>query len=63
MKRLLLLPFLILFAFNIQGQDLTIDPKMYDIIDSVSADRLESDIRTLAGFGTRHTMSMDKAEI
>jgi Zn-dependent M28 family amino/carboxypeptidase len=57
MKRLLLLPFLILFACNIQAQDLTIDPKMYNIIDSVSAERLESDVRTLAGFGTRHTMS------
>lgn len=39
------------------AQDLTIDPKMYDIVDSISADRIESDIRTLAGFGTRHTMS------
>ncbi len=57
MKRILLLPFLLLFACTTQAQDLTIDPQMYDIIDSVSADRLESDIRTLAGFGTRHTMS------
>jgi len=57
MKRLLLLPILLLFSHNIEAQDLTIDPKMYDIIDSVSADRLESGIRTLAGFGTRHTMS------
>jgi len=30
---------------------------MYEILESVSADRLESNIRTLAGFGTRHTMS------
>lgn len=49
--------FLFLFTFTATTQDLTIDPKMYDIIDAVSADRLESDIRTLAGFGTRHTMS------
>ena len=30
---------------------------MYDIIDEISADRIEADIRTLAGFGTRHTLS------
>jgi len=30
---------------------------IYDIIDSVSAERLESDIRKLANFGTRHTLS------
>ncbi|MDZ7773079.1 MAG: M28 family peptidase [Balneolaceae bacterium] len=62
MKRLLALPLtvLILAACNLtplQAQDLSIDPEIYNIIDAVSADRLESDIRTLAGFGTRHTMS------
>ncbi len=39
------------------GQNLTIDPKIYDIVDGVSSERLENDIRKLAGFGTRHTMS------
>lgn len=57
MKRFLLLPLLLLFTITTNAQDLTIDSQMYTIIDSVSADRLESDIRTLAGFGTRHTMS------
>ncbi|PRX54342.1 M28 family peptidase [Flagellimonas meridianipacifica] len=33
------------------------DSRIYDIIDSVSADRLEKDITTLANFGTRHTLS------
>ncbi len=33
------------------------DPRNHAIVDSASADRLERDIRTLAGFGTRHTMS------
>ncbi len=33
------------------------DQKIYDIIDAVSADRIEKDIKTLAGFGTRHTLS------
>lgn len=33
------------------------DPKIYEIIERVSADRLESDIQTLANFGTRNTFS------
>jgi hypothetical protein len=33
------------------------DPRLYDIIEGVSADRIEADIRTLAGFGTRSTLS------
>jgi Zn-dependent M28 family amino/carboxypeptidase len=57
MNRYLLLPLLFVFVVSTKAQDLTIDPQIYDIIDSVSADRMESDIRTLAGFGTRHTMS------
>ncbi len=33
------------------------DTRIYDIIDAVSEDRLRSDVRTLADFGTRHTLS------
>ena len=33
------------------------DPKIYEIIDAISADRIEKDIRKLANFGTRHTLS------
>ncbi|WP_034921956.1 M28 family metallopeptidase [Gillisia sp. CAL575] len=48
-----------LFVFlafnNINAQDT--DSKIYDIIESVSSDRIESDIRKLAGFGTRNTFS------
>lgn len=33
------------------------DAKLYDIIDAVSAKRLQSDVKTLADFGTRHTLS------
>ncbi|HIB48336.1 MAG TPA: M28 family peptidase [Flavobacteriaceae bacterium] len=33
------------------------NPKIYDIIDAVSAERIEQDITTLAGFGTRNTFS------
>src|SRR5210317_387247 len=31
--------------------------RLYDIIDDVSASRIEQDVRTLAGFGTRNTLS------
>ena len=57
MKRYLLFVLLLFCSQTVIAQDLTIDPEMYNIINDVSADRLESDIRTLAGFGTRHTMS------
>ncbi|GHA41998.1 peptidase M28 [Salinimicrobium marinum] len=33
------------------------DLRLYDIVEAVSADRIESDIRKLAGFGTRNTFS------
>jgi hypothetical protein len=33
------------------------NPKIYDIIEEVSADRIENDIQTLANFGTRNTFS------
>jgi len=33
------------------------DPRMYEIIEAVSPDRLEADITQLANFGTRHTLS------
>src|SRR5690606_37194392 len=33
------------------------DARIYELIDAVSAARIENDIRTLAGFGTRNTLS------
>ncbi len=33
------------------------DMKLYDIIDAVSEERLHNDVKTLADFGTRHTLS------
>ena len=44
------------FATSIVAQSAT-DQKIYDIIEAVSADRLEAYITTLANFGTRHTLS------
>lgn len=50
--------FLTLFSFyQVNAQEMPDDPLMYEIVDAVNADRLETDIRKLAGFGTRHTMS------
>ena len=33
------------------------DPRVYGIAGATSADRIEADVRTLAGFGTRNTLS------
>ena len=38
------------------------DLRMYEIVETVSAERLEKDIRRLAGFGTRHTLSETESE-
>ena len=34
-----------------------LDPRLYDIAEAASPERLETDIRILAGFGTRNTLS------
>lgn len=46
--------FILLFSFFSSAQT---DPKIYDIINDVSEDRLRNDVKTLADFGTRHTLS------
>ncbi len=53
--RFSLLIFLLIFTSTIMAQQT--DDRIYKIIDSVSAERIENDIRTLAGFGTRNTFS------
>ena len=45
---------MLLFPFFVQSQT---DARIYDIIENSSAERIEKDIRTLANFGTRHTLS------
>lgn len=57
MKRVLLFACSLLFTLTANAQEFPDNPQMYAIIDSVSADRIEADIRRLAGFGTRHTLS------
>ena len=46
----------LLFFLSLSGHCQT-DQKIYDIINAVSADRIESDVRILANFGTRNTFS------
>ncbi|APQ15919.1 M28 family peptidase [Maribacter hydrothermalis] len=53
MKKFLLLA-LLTSALTLTAQT---DQRIYDIIDAVSPERIESDITKLANFGTRHTLS------
>jgi len=46
-----------IFASMTVAQNIETNDRMYDIIRSVSANRLESDINKLISFGTRHTLS------
>ncbi len=48
----------LLFVYSVAGQaPPASDSRMYDIIAASSSERIESDIRMLAGFGTRNTFS------
>jgi len=53
MKKFLLLTFLT-SAITLTAQT---DQRIYDIINAVSAERIEKDVTKLANFGTRHTLS------
>lgn len=53
MKRI----YLLVSLFAITTIAAQTDQRIYDIIDAVSAERIEKDITTLANFGTRHTLS------
>jgi len=53
MKKTILIVYLV-FGFSAQAQNSQI---LYDIIDSVSAERIQNDIQTLVDFGTRNTFS------
>ncbi len=43
--------------FIVSGVESQTNQKIYDIIDAVSAERIENDIKTLVSFGTRNTFS------
>ena len=58
MRRSAILLVIIAITHSSSGQTPpSIDSRMYDIIAASSAERVETDIRTLAGFGTRNTFS------
>ena len=57
-QKVLTLGLLLFFGFSFSQTG----TRLYDIIDSVSATRIEADITTLAGFGTRHTLSHTLSE-
>lgn len=48
---------LFLFCSLTLASNAQTDQKIYDIIDAVSADRIKNDVKKLADFGTRHTLS------
>lgn len=45
---------LCLTSWSISGQS---DQKLYDVIDAISEERIKKDVKILADFGTRHTLS------
>mgnify|MGYP003665819182 FL=1 len=47
---------------NAQTVPSTEVPFVYETVEAVSADRIESDVRTLVEFGTRHTLSETESE-
>lgn len=53
MKKIILLSF---YLFTLVSLSQT-NQKIYDIIDAVSAERIQKDVQTLADFGTRNTFS------
>lgn len=46
-----------IFCLSIGTSVAQTDTRIYDIIDAVSEDRLRADVKKLADFGTRHTLS------
>jgi len=54
---LFLLPFTGALSAQAGAAPPQVDPRIYDIVAAPSADRIEADIRTLVGFGTRNTFS------
>lgn len=54
MKQSIAFIFLLFCLSILTAQD---DTRIYDIINAVSAERIEKDVTTLVNFGTRHTLS------
>ena len=56
-KKISTLALLLFSGLIFQQTNAQTDQRIYEIIDKVSADSIEADIRELAGFGTRNTFS------
>ncbi|UBZ06024.1 M28 family metallopeptidase [Salegentibacter mishustinae] len=56
-KKISTLALLLFSGLIFQQTNAQTDQRIYEIIDRVSADSIEADIRKLAGFGTRNTFS------
>lgn len=54
MKKNILFALLFIISFSFYAQT---DQKIYSIIDAVSSERIKADVKTLADFGTRHSLS------
>jgi hypothetical protein len=66
MKKIQLLVMLFAILISTQmgfSQDLNIDPRIYDILDAISAERLRNDVQQLVDFGTRHTLSDTTSDV
>ena len=57
LRKIPTLALLLCSGLLIQQTNAQTDQRIYDIIENVSADSIEADIRKLAGFGTRNTFS------
>jgi Zn-dependent M28 family amino/carboxypeptidase len=56
-KKISTLALLLFSGLIFQQTNAQTDQRIYEIIDKISADSIEADIRKLAGFGTRNTFS------
>lgn len=54
MEKSILCSLFVLISFTLNAQT---DEKIYNIIDDISAERIKKDVKILADFGTRHTLS------
>ena len=62
LPRTLVATTMLLSASAIAAPTANDDPRLHDIAEAISADRIEQDITTLVNFGTRHTLSETKSD-